>query len=327
MSDEMQQDEGFQQFDGQNGNEEHTENTEENAEHQMAVDDDDDGDDDRKIFVGGLSWETTTKDLREYFEKYGEVTNCTLKTDLETRKSRGFGFVVFSASETVDKALAEKEHKLHGRTIDPKRANPRPVNKKVFVGRLDPGITEEEVKAYFETFGPVEKLELPFDKTKEQRRAFCFVEFKKFSAMKKCLEQTSHKIGTQEVEVKKATPPVGGNVRGAPRGRGFGPAVRGPRGGRGGFQGGYNYNQGYGGYGGYGGYAGYDQGYGYGGYGGDYYGGYGGYGAWNTGYDQGYGYGYGGYDDWGYGQGAGQSNYGKVPKRGMSHGAYHPYNR
>uniref|UniRef100_A0A0B7A1C1 RRM domain-containing protein n=1 Tax=Arion vulgaris TaxID=1028688 RepID=A0A0B7A1C1_9EUPU len=103
MSDEMQQDEGFQQFDGQNGNEEHTENTEENAEHQMAVDDDDDGDDDRKIFVGGLSWETTTKDLREYFEKYGEVTNCTLKTDLETRKSRGFGFVVFSASETVDK--------------------------------------------------------------------------------------------------------------------------------------------------------------------------------------------------------------------------------
>lgn len=51
--------------------------------------------------------------------------------------------------------LAEKEHKLHGRTIDPKRANPRPVNKKVFVGRLDPAITEDEVKAYFETFGPV----------------------------------------------------------------------------------------------------------------------------------------------------------------------------
>ncbi|CAL1542837.1 unnamed protein product [Lymnaea stagnalis] len=327
MADEMQQDEGYEKFEEQqNGN---AENTEDNSENQqMAVDEDDDGDDDRKVFVGGLSWETTTKDLREYFEKFGEVTNCTLKTDLETRKSRGFGFVAFASAESVDKVLAEKEHKLHGRTIDPKRANPRPVNKKVFVGRLDPAITEDEVKAYFETFGTVEKLELPFDKTKEQRRAFCFVEFKKAAAMKKCLEQTNHKIGTQEVEVKKATPPGGANVRGGPRGRGFGPAGRGGRGGRGGFQGGYGYNQGYG-YG-YGGYPGYDQGYGYGGYGGDYgYGsGYGGYGGWNNGgYDQSYGYGYGGYDDWGYGQGGGQSNYGKAQKRGAAHGGYHPYNR
>jgi len=297
MSYEMQQD----GVDGQTGN---GENADDNADNQMAVDDDDEGEDDRKVFVGGLSWETTTKDLRDYFEKYGEVTNCTLKTDLETRKSRGFGFVVFASREAIEKVLAEKEHKLHGRTIDPKQANPRPVNKKVFVGRLDPSITEEEVKTYFRTFGPVEKLELPFDKTKDQRRAFCFVEFKKLASMKKCLEQTNHKIGTQEVEVKKATPPGGGNIKvGAPRGRGFATGARGGRGGRGGFQGSYGYNQGYGGYGNYGGY-GYDQGYGYGGYAGDYYGGYGGYAGWNGGYDQSYGYGYGGYDDWGgYGQG------------------------
>ncbi|KAK3762152.1 hypothetical protein RRG08_024960 [Elysia crispata] len=267
----------------------------------------------RKVFVGGLSWETTTKDLREYFEKYGEVTNCNLKTDYETKKSRGFGFVTFANTDAVQKALAEKEHKLHGRTIDPKVANPRQVNKKVFVGRLDPSITEDEVRAYFETFGPIEKLDLPYDKTKEQRRAFCFVEFKKVAAMKSCLEKTSHKIGTYEVEVKKATPPGGSAQRGGPRGRGFGPA---------GGRGGYGYNQGYGGYGyNQSGYGGYDQ-YGYGGYGGyDQYGYGGGYGQWNNGggYDQNYGYGGGAY--------GGQSNYGKAQKRGAAHGGYHPYNR
>jgi len=326
MAEEMQQDEEYQQFEEQNGNngeEQQAENTESTEDNQMQNaggedGEDDDEEDDRKLFVGGLSWETTTKDLKEYFEKFGEVTNSTLKTDLETRKSRGFGFVVFQSPESVDKVMAEKEHKLHNRVIDPKKANPRPVNKKVFVGRLDPAVSEDDVKQYFEeNFGPVEKIELPFDKVKEQRRAFCFVEFKKLASMKKCLDQSNHKIGSQEVEVKKATPPGGGqNMRGGPRGRGFGP---GARGGRGGFQGGYGYQQG--GYGGYG-YGGYDQG--YGGYG---YGGYGGYG----GYD-GYGYGYGG--NWGnggsydqsYGYG-GQSNYGKAQKRGAAHGGYHPYNR
>jgi len=208
MAEEMQQDEQYQQFEEQNGNnaeEQKAENTEETDESQMQQnaggggEGDDDEEDDRKLFVGGLSWETTTKDLKDYFEKYGEVTNATLKTDLETKKSRGFGFVVFASPESVEKVVAEKEHKLHSRNIDPKKANPRPINKKVFVGRLDPAVSEDDVRQYFEeNFGPVEKIELPFDKTKEQRRAFCFVEFKKLAAMKKCLDQSNHKIGSQE---------------------------------------------------------------------------------------------------------------------------------
>jgi len=307
---EMQQDEGLEQV--QNGNTE-TEITESEQPTQQPMEDDDEDEDERKLFVGGLSYLTSQADLKEYFQTFGEVKSCTVKTDLETKKSRGFAFVVFNDVESVEKVCATKEHQIKDRKIDPKRANPRPVNKKVFVGRLDPAVTEEEVKTYFETFGPVEKIELPFDKVKDQRRAFCFVEFKKLSSMVKCLEQKTHKIGTQEVDLKKATPPQGAaGARGGPRGRGFGPGGRGGRGG--GFQGGFNYNQGgYGGYnGGYGyGYPPYDYGYGYG-YG-DY--GYGYNNQWNGGYDNGnYGY-------------TGQSNFGKAQKRGAAHGGYHPYNR
>jgi RNA recognition motif-containing protein len=43
------------------------------------------------------------EDLREYFEKYGGVLDCTLKTDPATNRSRGFGFVLFAEATAVDK--------------------------------------------------------------------------------------------------------------------------------------------------------------------------------------------------------------------------------
>lgn len=41
-----------------------------------------------KIFIGGLSWQTTENNLRYYFEKYGELSDVALMIDKRSGKPR-----------------------------------------------------------------------------------------------------------------------------------------------------------------------------------------------------------------------------------------------
>uniref|UniRef100_A0A3Q2ZPF7 Heterogeneous nuclear ribonucleoprotein D n=1 Tax=Kryptolebias marmoratus TaxID=37003 RepID=A0A3Q2ZPF7_KRYMA len=163
--------------------------------------------DEGKMFVGGLSWDTTKKDLKDYFSKFGEVVDCTLKLDPMTGRSRGFGFVLFKEPESVEKVASQKEHKLNGKVIDPKRAkamkSKEPV-KKIFVGGLSPDTPEEKVREYFGAFGEVESIELPMENKTNKRRGFCFITFKENEPVKKIMEKKYHNIGLSKCEVKMA---------------------------------------------------------------------------------------------------------------------------
>lgn len=78
-----------------------------------------------KIFIGGLSFETTDDTLRAYFSRYGLVTDAIVMKDSVSRRSRGFGFITYTDACSVDEALAHDDHVIDHRRVEAKRAVPR----------------------------------------------------------------------------------------------------------------------------------------------------------------------------------------------------------
>jgi RNA recognition motif-containing protein len=76
-----------------------------------------------KLFVGGLSLETTTADLRAAFAKHGELVDVAVITERATNRSRGFGFITYATSTAAEAAIKEMNGvELDGRTIKVNRA-------------------------------------------------------------------------------------------------------------------------------------------------------------------------------------------------------------
>lgn len=179
----------------------------------------------RKIFVGGLSWDTTDEGFREFFSQFGDIEDSMVMRDRVTGTSRGFGFVTFTDREAVDRVLAASSAsssslELDGRKIDPKPAVPRveqgardsrgflyPVRTvKVFVGGLSQDTSSEDLLEYFSKFGDVADANVMMDQATGRSRGFGFITFDSEDTVEDVVKQTTHIIRDKEVECKKATP-------------------------------------------------------------------------------------------------------------------------
>ena len=72
----------------------------------------------KKVFIGGLSWNTTADHLREAFEEFGQITDAVVISDKSTGRSKGFGFVTFSEDKAAENAISEGDGaELDGRKL------------------------------------------------------------------------------------------------------------------------------------------------------------------------------------------------------------------
>jgi cold-inducible RNA-binding protein len=72
----------------------------------------------KKLFVGGLSWDTNDQSLAAAFSRFGPVIEAKVISDRDTGRSRGFGFVTFEAPADADNAIAEMDGaEIDGRAV------------------------------------------------------------------------------------------------------------------------------------------------------------------------------------------------------------------
>lgn len=190
------------------------------------------------MFIGGISYTTSKEKLEEHFSAFGEIVDSVVMIDSKTDKSRGFGFVTFKHSESVDCVQEKRPHKIDGRIVEPRRAVPREVstsdisriqfsfspvkathvlqdagkpesstkNKicKLYVGGLPNDAEDEHLKEYFHQFGKILNARIVTEKDSQKKRGFGFVEFDDYDPVDKIVLHNSAEINGKRVEVKRA---------------------------------------------------------------------------------------------------------------------------
>lgn len=78
-----------------------------------------------RLYVGGLSYDTTNESLKTYFSQAGAVASATIIMDKMSGRSKGFGFVEMSSDEEAQKAIEMFNGKeFEGRNLTVNEARP-----------------------------------------------------------------------------------------------------------------------------------------------------------------------------------------------------------
>ncbi|MED6112754.1 hypothetical protein PIB30_064481 [Stylosanthes scabra] len=105
----------------------------------------------KKIFVGGIPTSVTEDEFKSFFMKYGKVVEHEIIRDHATKRSRGFGFIVFDSEKVVDNMLADGNMiDMSGTQVEIKKAEPK---KSSNSASLPPFASDSRALPYYDGFG------------------------------------------------------------------------------------------------------------------------------------------------------------------------------
>lgn len=164
-----------------------------------------------KIFVGGLTVQTTEEDLEEYFSTLGSITQTAVIKNKLTGLSKCYAFVHTNDVRTYQRIISTR-HTLNGRIIDCKdgfnrHENPslfeRLNSRKFFVGGLSPSTQDKHLEDYFKKFGEVFKAYVIIDPNTNRSKRFGFIIMQTEESVFRVMEQKVHIINGYSINCKK----------------------------------------------------------------------------------------------------------------------------
>lgn len=174
----------------------------------------------RKLFVRGLGWETTSESLRSVFAAYGELDEAVVILDKNTAKSKGYGFVTFRHIDGAVLALKEPSKKIDGRVVVAQLASaglsggpngnadgPRSdvSLRKIYVGNVPNDMPGERLLSHFASYGEIEEGPLGFDKLTGKSKGFALFVYKTPEAAQASLMEPVKNIDGRQMVCKLAS--------------------------------------------------------------------------------------------------------------------------
>lgn len=169
----------------------------------------------RKLFVRGLAWNTTTETLCAEFLEHGEIEEGAVIVDKASGKSRGYGFITYKDIDSTRRALEAPSKLIDGRMAVCTLAcegvsnttSTDQAQRKLYIGGLSPDITSEMLLLFFKKHGDIEEGSVAYDKDTNKSRGFGFITYKTVEAAKKAIDDPQKMFGGRSITVKLADNP------------------------------------------------------------------------------------------------------------------------